>query len=173
VGRKSNSVTEIALLAIWSVTCGLVQAQPQGQGGHGAGQIRGKPQFKSTRDRWFSMSPEDRQVFRRNAERWMQMGPEERNLMRQREKLHQERLKRETEAAIREAGLRLNQEKRELFEQRYLQERRKIERDLRQEEEAKRQKELPVLNDRLKKEFQEPSPATSTTTPAVSATPKR
>jgi hypothetical protein len=120
------------------------------------------------------MSPEDRQVFRRNAERWMQMSPAERNLMREQERLHRERLKREAEAALRDAGLRLDQEKRELFEQRYLQERRKMERALRQEIETKRNQELPALNDRLKKEFQQSSPnPRSASTPASSATPKK
>ena len=94
--------------------------------------------------------------------------------MRQREKVHREQLQREAEKALREAGLRLDQQKRDLFEERYLQERRRIERDLRQEVETKRQQKLPVLQERLKKEFLEPSPeARSASTPAVSATPKK
>jgi hypothetical protein len=102
----------------------------------------------------------------------MQMGPQERNLMRERETVHREQLKREAEKALREAGLRLDQQKRDLFEERYLQERRRIERDLRQEVETKRQQELPVLQERLKKEFQEPAPAVRPT-PAGSATSNR
>jgi hypothetical protein len=120
------------------------------------------------------MSPEDRQVFRRNAERWMRMNPAERNLMREREKLHREQLRREADAALRDAGLRLDQEKRELFEQRYLQERRKMERALRLEIETKRTQELPALNERLKKEFQQGSPSVKPTfTAAPSTTPKK
>jgi hypothetical protein len=104
----------------------------------------------------------------------MQMSAAERNLMREREKLHREELRRQAEAALRDAGLRLDQERRELFEQRYLQERRKMERALRQEIEAKRNQELPALNDRLKREFQQGSPTPkSTSTTAPSATPKR
>lgn len=113
-------------------------------------------------------------MFRRNAERWMQMGPSERALMREREVLRRARIKQESEAALHDAGLRLDQQRRELFEQRYLQERRKIERELLQETEAKRKQELPVLNDRLRKEFQETSPAgAATSKPANSASPKR
>jgi hypothetical protein len=150
--------------------CGPLRAQPAGAGMHR------KPEFRNTRERWFSMSPADRQVFRRNAERWMQMSAEERTLMRERERIRREQLKREAEAALRDAGLRLDQDKRELFEQRYLQERRRIERELRDETEAKRKQQLPVLNDRLKKEFQETTSAgtsTSTASPATSITPKR
>ena len=120
------------------------------------------------------MPPEDRQIFRRNAERWMQMGPEERKIMRERERLYRERVTREVEAALRDSGLRLEGEKRDQFEQRYLQERRRIERNLRQETEAKRQQELPALQERLKKEFQEPSPAvTAPSAPAASTSPKK
>ncbi|PYL64894.1 MAG: hypothetical protein DMF25_05510 [Verrucomicrobia bacterium] len=100
----------------------------------------------------------------------MQMGPQERNLMRAREKVHREQLKREAEKALRAANLRLDQEKRDLFEERYFQERRRIERELRQEVEMKRQQELPVLQERLRKEFQEPLPGTKST-PAISVTP--
>jgi len=55
-----------------------------------------------------ALPPEARQNFRRNAERWMRMSPEERNVMRQRENLRRETIKRETDAALSESGLRLN-----------------------------------------------------------------
>ena len=94
--------------------------------------------------------------------------------MRKRERVRHEQLQREADKALRDAGLRLDQEKRDLFEQRYLQERRRIERELRQEVEAKRHEQLPALQERLKKEFQETSPAgTSTSAPAASVTPKK
>ncbi|PYI66667.1 MAG: hypothetical protein DMF07_03635 [Verrucomicrobia bacterium] len=107
------------------------------------------------------MPPAARQNFRRNAERWMQMSPEERNVMRQRENLRRETIKRETEAAVRESGLRLSPQDRAQFESRYVQERQKVERTLRQQIEAERQKELPALIQQLKKEFQIDQPAKS------------
>lgn len=94
--------------------------------------------------------------------------------MREREQLYRARLKREVDAALRDSGLRLEGEKRDQFERRYLQERRRIERSLRQEIEAKRQQQLPTLQERLKKEFQEPSPSvTSISPPAASISPKK
>ena len=102
----------------------------------------------------------------------MQMGPDERKLMRVREKLYRERMKHEVDAVLHDTGLRLEGEKRDLFEQRYMQERRRIERSLRQEVESKRQQELPALKERLKKEFQETSPGI-TSTPAASVTPQK
>jgi hypothetical protein len=113
-------------------------------------------------------------MFQRNAERWMQMGPEERTIMREREKIYRARVSREVDTALRDSGLRLDAERRAQFEQRYLQERRRIEHSLREEVESKRQQQLPVLQERLKKEFTEPSGATSSTTaPGASSSPKK
>lgn len=92
--------------------------------------------------------------------------------MRNREQMRRERIKNEAEAVLRDSGLSLDQTKRNLFQERYLQERRRIDRELRQEYEARRQQQL----ERLKKEFQPPqnSPGvSSTTTPAISVPPKR
>jgi len=87
--------------------------------------------------------------------------------MRERERIYQQRVQREVDAALRDTGLRLEGEKRTQFEQRYLQERRRIERSLQQEIDSKRQQQLPALQERLKKEFQEPSPG-SISAPASS-----
>ena len=74
----------------------------------------------------------------------MQMGPEERMIMRERERVYRARVSKEVDAALRDSGLQLEGEKRVQFEQRYLQERRRIEHSLRQEVESKRQQELPA-----------------------------
>ena len=102
------------------------------------------------------------------------MGPEERKVLREREKVYRDRVKVEVDGALRDSGLHLEGEKRTQFEQRYLQERRRIEHALRQETEAKRQQQLPAIQERLKKEFQEPSPSVSSTSaPAASGSPKK
>ena len=103
----------------------------------------------------------------------MKMGPEERKVLREREQAYRLRVKLEVDAALRDSGLRLEGEKREQFEQRYLQERRRIEYELRQETEAKRQQQLPALQERLKREFQEPRSITSPSAPAASTSPKK
>jgi Zn-dependent oligopeptidase len=98
----------------------------------------------------------------------MQMDAEERKIMREREKLRRQRLEQEAEKAFRESGLRLDPEKRAAFEARYVQERAKLEHNMHQELEAKRQKETSALVDRLKKEFQSDEPkatASSTVSP--------
>jgi len=157
----------------------IATAQPHGQQGP-AGNARAMPAphrapgFKDSRQRFMAMPPQDRQIFQRNAERWMQMGPDERRIMRERDRIYRAQVSKEVDAALRESGLHLEGEKRAQFEQRYLQERRRIEHSLRQEIENKRQEQLPALQERLKKEFQETSPATtSTSAPAVSGSPKK
>jgi hypothetical protein len=151
--------------------------QPHGQQG---GSVRAMPQphrapgFGDARQRFLAMPPQDRQIFQRNAERWMQMGPDERKIMRVRERLYRAQVSKEVDAALRESGLHLENEKRALFEQRYLQERRRMEHSLRQEIESQRQQQLPALQERLKKEFGQPSPQiSSSTVPANSASPKK
>ncbi len=99
------------------------------------------------------------------------MSPQERQVMRQREAFHRERIRRETEAALRDSGLMLDQEKRDLFESRYMQERRKIERSLRQQTETEREQQLPALIQQLKKEFQ-PQPLNDGATAKPAESPK-
>lgn len=99
------------------------------------------------------------------------MNPEERKIMRDRENLRRDRLRHEAEAAVRTSGLNLDPEKRELFQARYIQERTRIEHTMRQELEAKRRQELPVLIERLKKEFQQQSRPVTSPTPAASIKP--
>ena len=103
------------------------------------------------RERWMAMPPAARQNFQRNAERWLRMSPAERNVMRQRENLRRETIRRETDAAVRDSGLHLNPQERAQFESRYIQERQKVERTLRQQIEAERQQQLPELIRQLKK----------------------
>jgi hypothetical protein len=114
------------------------------------------------------MSPQDRQRFRSNAERWLSMPPEQQQMLRQREEFRRQRMLREAEAAIQQSGLQLEAEKRALYERRYLQERKRIERGLHQELEEKRQRELAPVMENLKKEFGEQPKAAS---PASTAAP--
>lgn len=161
--RKANFVRIIATFSIFAALCPLAQAQPQRSGGRqGAPHSNRPPSVKSTQERWRSLPPAARQDFRRNAERWMRMSPEERTVLRRRENLRRAQIQRETETALRDSGLTLDQQKRAQFESRYMQERRRMEQSLRQQIEAERQQQLPALIQQLKREFQlEPNGATA------------
>jgi hypothetical protein len=122
------------------------------------------------REQWRSMSPDDRQRFKSNVERWLAMPPEQRRELRIQEGIRRERLQREAEAAMRESGLQLEAERRAQFERRYMEERRRIDRALRQEIRERRQRELTPVVEQLKKEFSQSqgsaSPAASRSTSA-------
>jgi hypothetical protein len=131
------------------------------------GGLRPHNQFRNGggQERLYRLSPDERQALQRNAERWLRMNPEQQKILREREQVRRQQMKIEAEAAMRQSGLRLDGSARDQWEARYLQERRRIERELRQEVETKRQQQLPQLNERLKSEFQStqgnPSPSAS------------
>jgi hypothetical protein len=152
-------------LSVFASSCAVAQGQPHRSNGRRPIQAPHRPQpSQSMRERWLSLPPAARQNFQRNAERWMRMSPAERNIMRQRENLRRETIRRETEAAVRDSGLRLDPQQRALFESRYIQERRKVEQTLRQQIETERQQQLPALIQQLKKEFQIDQPNRSPAT---------
>jgi hypothetical protein len=143
---------------------------PPASQAHGppSGQPQGAPSRQSVRERLLAMPPDARQNFQRNAQLWMQMTPEQRNLMRQRENMRRQIITREADAAVRDSGLQLNSQERARFESRYIQERQKVERSLRQQIERERQKEIPALIQQLRKEFQIDGPGKSPPKPAAS-----
>jgi len=148
--------------AIFSVAmAGILSAQPPGvdprRGGPG-GPPQGGAQQPIVRpmpmgDPGRNMSPDDRMRFQRNLDRWREMPPDMQQELRRREALRQQRIRTEADAALRDSGLRLEAEKREQYEQRYLQERRRIEQALRQELEERRRRELAPVVEQLKREF--------------------
>lgn len=163
-----------ALFSLIPLQKSLAQApsQPGGPGRQEAGPRNGGRTFQPARERWRQMSPENRQQFRSNAERWFALPPEERQMLRERQGARRQRLQREVEAAREQSGLQLEAEKRALYEQRYLDERRRIERALREELKEKRQRELGPVVEQLKKEFAQPSAKPSSTKPASPSPPK-
>ncbi|MDQ2918550.1 MAG: hypothetical protein M3R10_01580 [Verrucomicrobiota bacterium] len=104
-----------------------------------------------------------------NAERWLNMSPEERRVLRDRETTRRLRLQREADTALQQSGLQLEAEKREAYERRYIQERRRIERAIRLELEEKRQKELGPVQEQLKKEFGSGQNAAPVNSPVVNS----
>jgi hypothetical protein len=178
VGRQFNVVTGFLLLGLFTAGVAFGQGQPtphlRPHGfGRGIGNGNGHGPFTTGRDRFYQLSPEERQAFRRNAQRWLQMNPEQRKILREREFARQQQLKAEAEAAMRQLGLSLDPNAQGQFEARYFQERRRIERELRQETEAKRQQQLPQLNEKLKSEFQpHQGGAGATASPSVEGSAK-
>ena len=161
MGRRRYFFVVGALVALSICSAGPALAQ----NGRHNGRARGEQRFSRPRpdmhrpnrvqQRFLQLSPEERQVFRRNAERWLKMDAQQRAMLRERERQRRQQIQVEAEAVMRDSGLRLENGARAQFEERYFQERRRMEQALRQEAEAKREQELPQLRERLKSEFQQ------------------
>lgn len=160
MGRQFIVIGATIALSIFASVASFAQG-PHKNGSRRGGSRHQNKEFRGAHERLFQLSPEERQAFQRNAERWLQMGPEQRNILREREKARQEQMKREAAAALRDSGLYVDPNARDVFESRYVQERRRIEQALRKEVEAKRQQQLRELNERLKHEFQSPQSSPS------------
>jgi hypothetical protein len=119
--------------------------------------------FKRFHDRLDKMGPKEREQFKQNWQRWKQMGDRERKDWQQRAAEERERVRQCIDDAIAKTGLTLDNDQREVFVVRYRQERRKIEEQLRQEMDAKREQKIDEMLVRLKAEF--------TTAPKPSASP--
>ena len=111
------------------------------------------PEFGNVRRALEALTPEQRQRFIENLKRWSNLPPEEKKALADREGFRRKKIAEEIDHTISETGLKLEGERRALFAKRYMEERRKVEEQLRKELEEKRQ---PLLNDlvaRLKAEF--------------------
>ncbi len=115
------------------------------------------------------LPPEERAVFTRNLKRWSQMTFEERQTLRRQAGERRQRMVEEMEGALRESGLHLDNDRREVFMLRYGQERRKLERDLQAKIAAERARRTPEIIERLKKEFGSASAPPPAPTPAAPA----
>lgn len=113
----------------------------------------------------------DREAFRKNLMRWRDLSPEERTALRGQVDNRGEVIKSEIDKTIHDSGLRLTPDQREIYALRYMQERRKLEKALRDQMGSERAQRLPGIVEQLKKEFAVPAPLTPPA-PAATPTPK-
>ena len=142
-----------ALVPAWGETApGGSDAVPHPQKRSGRG---GKmsPEFENVRKAIEALTPEQRKRFQDNFRRWANLSPEQKKALRDRDESRRKRMAEEIEVAIKESGLELDKERRDLFARRYSEERRKIEEQLRREMEEKRKPLVQDLIARLKSEF--------------------
>jgi len=98
-------------------------------------------------------SAEQQQKFLENLHRWQALSPEEREVLRQRQRLNEKKREESIAEAYQKSGLHLNEEQRQQFRKRYLQERSKLEEQLLKEIQEARQAGNTAIVERLKKEF--------------------
>ena len=118
------------------------------------------------------LPPDERAAYQRNLPLWRQLPTEERQDIRRQA---DERARQEIDKAYQESGLTLDHDQREVFDLRYRQERRRLERELQDKINAERTRRLTEISEGLKREFagrSVPAPASSlTATPTPKKTP--
>jgi hypothetical protein len=114
------------------------------------------PDADKARDAFRNMSPEERERWTKRIREWAEMPPEKKKSLADREEFFRKKIKEDIDAAIVKTGLTLNDEQKKLFAERYLDERRKIESELRKEMEEKRGPRVDAMIDKLKEEFSAP-----------------
>ena len=100
------------------------------------------------------LPPGRQAMFQRNLPRWQAMSPGEQDFLRRRYEQRREMRRFQAERAMAESGLLLDDEGRGRYVQRYGQERRRLERELRRAAAAERTRRLPEIHDRLRREFE-------------------
>ena len=96
------------------------------------------------------LPPDEREAYQKNLPLWRQLPPDEREELRRQAN---ERARQEMDKAYQESGLNLDSDQREVFELRYRQERRRVERELQEKANAERARRLVEVSERLKHEF--------------------
>ena len=128
-----------------------------------AEQMGEPPEAGGVAARLARMTPAEQEAFKRNLLIWQQMPKEQRQFLKEQFNQHK---REEVQAALKESGLNLNSDQREIFALRYMQERRKLERDIQDQANAERSRRMPEIIERLRREFGAGKPA-----PASGAAP--
>jgi len=100
-----------------------------------------------------NISAEDRERFEENKKKWESLSAEEQKELREKARAMRERAGHQVDKLLTELGLTLDDDQRRAFAQRYMEERRKLERELGQEMQKLRSERLKALGQTLKSEF--------------------
>ena len=115
-------------------------------------------------------APGEQKTFEQNLQLWDRLTRDERQALRADVG---GRIRVELDEAYKRSGLTLNEDQREMFDLRYRQERRRVERDVQEIARRERERRLPAVDEQMKREFGRASAANAAkaaATPAVTAT---
>ena len=111
------------------------------------------PELENVRKAIGALTPEQRKRFTENFRHWANLSPDEKRALRDREEIQKKYMQQEVQAVLQESGLALEGPRHQQFVQRYAEERRKIEEQLRKETQEKRKPLVRDLVEKLKAEF--------------------
>lgn len=109
---------------------------------------------------------ERREQFLKNFEAWIKLPNSERDFLRQREEARRKERRRQAEKAMKDAGIELEGDQKVKFLERFGQERRRIEEELRKEMEEKRSRLVQESLERLRSEFSQAAEKDPVSAPA-------
>lgn len=108
---------------------------------------------EKTRQALQQLTPEERQRFLRRLKEFADLPPEKKKELYDRTEYFRRKMREDVEAAMRQSGLNLTDEQKKKFAERYFEERKAIEEDLRKQVEELRKPRLHALAEKLKQEF--------------------
>jgi hypothetical protein len=111
------------------------------------------PEAEKAREAFRNLSPEERERWIKHFREWSQMSPERKKALLDRQEAFHRRIHEDIDNAIQQSGLTLNDEQKKQFTQRYMEERRKIEEDLRKQMDEIRRPKVQAMVEKLKEEF--------------------
>jgi len=111
------------------------------------------PDAEKAREAFRNMSPEERERWTKRIREWAEMPPEKKKSLADREEFFRRKIREDIDAAIQKTGLTLDEDQKKQFTERYMDERRKIESELRKEVDEKRGPRVDAMIDKLKEEF--------------------
>lgn len=127
------------------------------------GDSKDREKFETVRKAIDALTPEQRKRFQENFLRWSNLSPEEKKALSDRDIFRRKKIAEDIDAALKEAGLELDGDRRAAFAKRYGEERHKLEEQLRKDMDEKRKPLVKEVIAKLKAEFSTP------TDPVVSA----
>jgi Protein of unknown function (DUF3106) len=134
---------------------------PFGDDGGDKRRTKGDPadreKFETARKAIDALTPDQRKRFQENFLRWSNLSPEEKKALADRDTFRRKKIAEDIDAALKEAGLILDGDRREAFGKRYGEERHKIEEQLRKDIDEKRTPLLKEVVAKLKVEFSAPT----------------
>lgn len=160
--RVLTSVLALALASLPALAQETVSQSPDRETDNPAGEReKGKrdgkrkmsPEMQNVRRAIEALSPEQRKRFEENFHKWANLPAEEKKSLRDREEVRRKRMADDIQAALAKSGLTLDEEQKAHFARRYVEERRKLEEELRREMDEKRQPRLDGIVGELTKEF--------------------
>lgn len=125
--------------------------------GPGMGRYQGRggdnPDAEKARQAFQQMTPEERSRWVQRLKEFSDLSPEKKKELFERGEYFRRKMREDVETAIRQSGLNLTDEQKKKFADRYFEERRVIEEELRKQMEELRRPKVEALVEKLKQEF--------------------